>query len=177
MTPAAGFIQPWGAFVLGVAATVVCYGCCELRKMLHFDDALDVWGVHGMGGFLGTVLLGALADGSECFPEGLGEVEGVTAPGYCVNPGTITRSGEQFGKQLLAGILTASYSLVVTVALLKGIDVFVPILPQAKGLKRGDSLDLHEHGEQAYSPQKAYVPEGVVALPRQADEVTPVQTV
>ena len=70
MTPAAGFIQPWGAFVLGLLAALLCYTCCEARKVLGFDDALDVWGVHGMGGFIGTVLLGALAYGSECFPEG-----------------------------------------------------------------------------------------------------------
>jgi len=49
VTPAAGFIQPWAAFVLGAIATVLCYGCCELRKKFSVDDALDVWGVHGMG--------------------------------------------------------------------------------------------------------------------------------
>ena len=68
VTPAAGFIAPWGAFVLGSAAAVVCYGCCLALKLAKIDDALDVWAVHGMGGFMGTVLLGALADPAECAP-------------------------------------------------------------------------------------------------------------
>jgi Amt family ammonium transporter len=151
VTPAAGFIQPWGAFVLGICAAVLCYICCEKARWLGFDDALDVWGVHGMGGFIGTVLLGVLADPAECAPA---EDSGLTAPTWCVNPGTITRSGEQLGKQLAAAILCASYSMVVTFAMLKGLDLVVPLKPPAEG-----SLDLHEHGEQAYSPNKAYTQE------------------
>jgi len=146
VTPAAGFIQPWAAFVLGALATIFCYSCCELRKKFGLDDALDVWGVHGMGGFIGTVLLGALADPSECADK-------TTAPGYCVNPGTITRSGEQFGKQLAASVLCAAYSFIVTFILLKAINLVVQIRP-------GDekaSLDLTEHGEEAYTPTKAYM--------------------
>lgn len=43
VTPAAGYIQPWGAFILGCVAATVCYACCELRKKLKFDDALALW--------------------------------------------------------------------------------------------------------------------------------------
>lgn len=154
VTPAAGFIQPWGAFVLGLLAAVICYLCCEFRKKLGWDDALDVWGVHGMGGFIGTVLLGALADGSECAPE-VGSA--AVPPAYCVNPGTITRSGAQFGIQLTAALFCAVYSMVVTFVILKGINLMIPILPQAKGLAKGASLDLHELGEEAYTPTKAYM--------------------
>jgi len=150
VTPAAGFIQPWGAFVLGICASVLCYICCEKARWLGFDDALDVWGVHGMGGFIGTVLLGALADPAECAPGD----SGATAPTWCVNPDTITRSPEQFGKQLIAAVFCASYSMVVTFAMLKALDLVVPLKPPAEG-----SLDQHEHGEQAYSPNKAYTME------------------
>jgi len=155
VTPAAGFIQPWGAFVLGVVATTGCYACCELRKKWGLDDALDVWGVHGMGGFVGSVLLGALADAPAC------GVEEGAAPAWCVNPGTITRSGEQFGKQLAVCCLCAVYSFVVTLGLLKAIDRVLPIRPCA-GI--GSSIDLHEHGESAYThtPTKAYMPEMVL---------------
>mmetsp|Transcript_92816 Transcript_92816/g.268022 ORF Transcript_92816/g.268022 Transcript_92816/m.268022 type:complete len:117 (-) Transcript_92816:515-865(-) len=102
-----------------------------------------------MGGFIGSILLGAIADGSEC-------ADAATAPGYCVNPGTITRSGEQLGKQLVATIFCAVYSFVVTYVLLKAIDLVIPVRPQVEG-----ALDLHEHGETAYNhtPTKAYVPE------------------
>lgn len=149
VTPAAGFIQPWGAFVLGIVASGCCYACCELRKKLGMDDALDVWGVHGMGGFTGTIFLGLLADGPECG----GSAE--SFPVHCVNPGTITRSGEQFGKQLAAAVLCAAYSFVVTFVLLKAINFVVPIKPLNENILSG--LDAAEHGEHAYhSPGKAY---------------------
>ena len=57
ITPAAGFVKPWAAVVIGAAGAIVCYVCVKLVTKLGLDDALDVWGVHGMGGFLGTVLL------------------------------------------------------------------------------------------------------------------------
>jgi len=148
VTPAAGFIQPWGAFVIGVVSAVACYGCCELRKKLRADDALDVWGVHGMGGFLGTCLLGLLADPAECG-------EGGAQPGWCVNPGTVTRSGEQFGKQVAAACLCAAYSFVVTIVLLKAIGLVASIVPTAA---EQEDLDKVLHGEQAHSPPKAYTP-------------------
>ncbi|CAE8584816.1 unnamed protein product [Polarella glacialis] len=148
VTPAAGFIQPWGAFVLGIVASLLCYCCCELRKKLGLDDALDVWGVHGMGGFIGSVLLGVLADPEECGDK-------ATAPTFCVNPGTITRSGEQLGKQLAASVLCAVYSFVVTIVILKLINLVVPIKPDSEQVRSG--LDLAEHGEMAYhSPLRAY---------------------
>jgi len=149
VTPAAGFIQPWGAFVLGIVAAVLCYACCENARWLGFDDALDVWGVHGMGGFIGTILLGVLADPSECAPA---EGSGLTAPAWCVNPGTITRSWEQLGKQTVAAFFCAAYSMVVTFVLLKGLNLIVPIVPSAEG-----ALDINEHGEKAYSPTKIYI--------------------
>jgi len=150
ITPAAGFVQPWAAFLIGILATISCYACCELRKKLGFDDALDVWGVHGMGGFIGSVLLGALADPEECGTP-------ATAPKSCVNPGTITRSGEQFAKQLAAAVLCAVYSFVVTFVLLKAINLVMPLRPQEENVRK--SLDLSEHGEEAYTPPKAYTPE------------------
>merc|ERR1719171_2363836 len=61
VTPAAGFIAPWGAFIIGICSAVVCYSCIEIRTKAGWDDALDVWGVHGCGGFFGTVALGVLA--------------------------------------------------------------------------------------------------------------------
>jgi len=146
VTPAAGFIQPWGAFVIGVVAALACYGLCELRKKLRVDDALDVWGVHGMGGLMGTCLLGLLADPSECG-------EGGAQPSWCVNPGTVTRSGEQFGKQVAAAFLCAAYSFVVTVVLLKLIGLVATIVPSSE---EQEDLDRAMHGEQAHSPAKAY---------------------
>ena len=54
VTPGAGFVSPFGAFCMGAAAAVVCrWSCLTLKHKLGYDDALDVWGVHGMGGLLG----------------------------------------------------------------------------------------------------------------------------
>jgi len=162
VTPAAGFIQPWAAFVLGLCGCLGCYACCEVRRKLKFDDALDVWGVHGMGGFLGTVLLGVLADGDECATasvEASGTTLAYTAPMHCANPGTITRSGEQFGIQLAAALMCAVYSFVVTLLILKLIDVVLPIVHSHTHQQH---LDDACHGESAYvhSPTKAYAAEG-----------------
>ena len=61
VTPCAGYIRPWAAFVVGIAGAVFCYLSCELKNRMQWDDALDVWGVHGMGGALGSILIGVLA--------------------------------------------------------------------------------------------------------------------
>jgi len=154
VTPAAGFIQPWGAFILGTVACFFCYGCCELRRKLGLDDALDVWGVHGMGGFLGTVLLGVLADSEEdC---GTACVAAGTCAISCVNPGTVNRSWEQLGKQLVAAVFCGVYSCVVTIVLLKLIGFAVPIKPDQKRASLY-GIDSTEHGEEAYhSPRNPY---------------------
>lgn len=151
VTPPAGFIQCWAAALIGVISSCFCYGCCELRKKLGIDDALDVWGVHGMGGFLGTVLLGVLADPSECAPE---EGSLVPAPDWCVNPGTATRSFELFGKQLVAACFTAAYSFLVTYAMVFIINKLTPggVVPEDTF-----NLDLAMHAEAAHTPTKQYV--------------------
>src|SRR5436309_2684073 len=79
----------YASVVIGIAAGVVCYYAIQLKNKLHWDDALDVWGVHGMGGLLGIVLLGVFA-------------------GTAINPsgaqGLVHGSATFFGKQLAAGI-------------------------------------------------------------------------
>ena len=61
ITPAAGYVTPTSAVIIGIAAGVVCYFAISLKHRLNLDDALDVWGVHGVGGFLGILLLGLFA--------------------------------------------------------------------------------------------------------------------
>ena len=69
ITPAAGFVSPQSAMLIGVAAGVVCYFAVVLRKKKELDDALDVWGVHGVGGALGIILLGVLASRKSTPPD------------------------------------------------------------------------------------------------------------
>jgi len=140
ITPAAGFVQPLSAMLIGLIAAPVCYACVLLSKKLGFDDALDVWGVHGMGGALGTIMLGLLADGPEC-----AVVE--HSPDYCVNPGTVTRSFSQLQLQVGAAVCCAIYSFGVSYVLLRVISCFFRLQLTSEEQHR---LDEVEHGEVAY---------------------------
>jgi ammonium transporter, Amt family len=62
ITPAAGYVSPTTAVIIGAVSGVVCYFAVEMKNKLHWDDALDVWGVHGVGGFLGILMLGLFAN-------------------------------------------------------------------------------------------------------------------
>ena len=126
ITPCAGFVRPWAAFVVGLLSAPFCYGCCELKNRFKWDDALDVWGVHGMGGALGSILLGALTD------KDVGGVE---------------PSGELFGKQFAAVLIAAVYSYVVSILLLMAIGVVCRLKPTAVEIV---DMDHSQHGEAAY---------------------------
>ena len=127
VTPAAGFIMPWAAFVIGIASAGFCYACCELKNWRNWDDALDVWGVHGMGGALGSVLIGLLAN----------EEVGGFGP-----------SGELFGKQIVAVAIAAVYSYVLTILILLLLGLVFRLKPD---LNEITDLDKSFHGEAAYA--------------------------
>jgi len=128
ITPAAGFVRPWAAMVIGLLSAPWCYGLVELVKdKLVIDDALDVFAVHGMGGFLGTLCIGIFAD---------------------ENVNSAKASGELFGKQLAAAVGTAVYAYAVGFALVKVIEKFMKIIPPQHALELG--LDASIHGERAY---------------------------
>jgi len=146
ITPCAGFVQPWAAFIIGVIASLACYACCEFRRKFEIDDALDVWGVHGMGGFIGTILLGALADHPDCLNA---DPETNTV---CINPGTVVRSWSQLGKQTTAAFFCAAYSFAVTIAILKCLKLMMRVVPSKEEQM---DLDFHVHGEWARSELKS----------------------
>ena len=130
ITPAAGFVRPWAAMIIGLLAAPFCYGLVEgVKNKLVLDDALDVFAVHGMGGWLGTVAIGIFADET-------------------VSGGLVKASGEQFGKQLGAACGTAVYAFVVAFALIKVIQKFMVLLPPQEAIELG--LDASIHGERAY---------------------------
>lgn len=147
ITPCAGFVYPWAAMLLGFLGAVVCYGCCELKNYMAWDDALDVWGVHGMGGVLGSILLGALANK---------DVNGLEP------------SGELVGKQLAATAITAVYSYLVSALFLYGLSLVMQVKPTAEEMA---DLDAAFHGEQAYTPSKRPAPTLKGAPPKVALDV------
>jgi len=128
VTPAAGYVAPWAAAAIGLSAGVICNLAVMLRKKAGWDDALDVWGVHGVGGILGSILLGVFAQGA------FGGVNGVIAG----NP-------KQLWIQLLAVAITTVYSFVVTFILLKFINIFsVARVSEAVELKGLDETTFDE---------------------------------
>ena len=112
VTPCAGYVPTWASFVIGLLAGCICYLAVELRNRMKWDDALDVWAAHGVGGLLGTILLGAFAYLS---------VNSAGADGLAAGDATF------FGKQVAAALLVAGYAFFMTWLILKVIDHFEPV--------------------------------------------------
>ncbi len=137
ITPASGFVQPMPALVMGAAAGLVCYAACSrLKGRLGYDDSLDAFGVHGVGGTLGAILTGVFAT-TEVNPAG---AQGLF---YDSQAGAKLMMG-----QLVAVGVTMVYAAVVTLILLKLIDVTLGLRVSQEAEIQG--LDLSEHGEEGY---------------------------
>ncbi len=133
ITPAAGWVTPMSAIIIGIGAGVLCYLATRLRSKLKVDDTLDVWAVHGVGGTLGTLAAGLFAVAS------VGGVNGL----FYGNPG-------QFVNQIVAVVVSWVWAFGVTFVLLK-------VLDRTMGLRVTEAqeavgLDLSQHGEPAYTP-------------------------
>lgn len=132
VTPAAGFVAPWAAIVIGLAAGLVCYGAVLIKTHLGYDDALDAFGIHGVGGFLGAILTGVFAT-SVINEAGSGAIDG--------NFGLV-------GEQALAALVTAGYAMGVTYVLLKAINATIGL--RVTKNEEAEGLDVTIHGEQGY---------------------------
>jgi ammonium transporter, Amt family len=132
ITPAAGYVSTGVAVIIGIVAGFVCYLAVGLKNRLHWDDALDVWGVHGVGGALGIVLLGVFAS-------------------KVVNPagadGLLRGNPEFFVKQLVAIVVSSIYAFGFTWGMLWLINKITPVRTTEQ-MER--TLDEALHGEQAY---------------------------
>ena len=133
ITPAAGFVSPASAVIIGLVSGVVCYYAVALKNRLHWDDALDVWGVHGVGGFIGIVMLGVFA--TKAFNPG-------------GTDGLLAGNGGFFVKQLVAVLFSSVWAFVFTLMMLWLIDRVTPVKVAAGTEEAG--LDASLHGEQAY---------------------------
>jgi Amt family ammonium transporter len=127
ITPAAGFVSPVSAFFIGLIAGVLSFlACTKLKCALGYDDALDVFGIHAIGGAIGAVLTGVFATKAIG-----GEVEG----GF-----------DQVKLQLLGVVVTVIYTTVVTYIILKVVNLITPL--RASDTEEREGLDLSQHGEQ-----------------------------
>jgi Amt family ammonium transporter len=133
ITPAAGYVSPVAAVVIGIIAGIVCYGAVGLKNRLRWDDALDVWGVHGVGGFIGIVLLGVLA--TRTFnPNGV--------------DGLLAGDASFFVKQVAAVVFSSIWAFAFTYGMLWLIDRVTTVRVTSSTEELG--LDSAIHGEQAY---------------------------
>ncbi len=131
VTPASGFIGPAGGLVIGATAGVLCFfGATSLKRTFGYDDSLDAFGVHGVGGYIGSILAG---------------VFGSAALGGSVTGLAI---GRQVSLQVLGSLAVTIYCGVLTLVLLKGVDM----LTRARAVDEEEitGLDLSDHNEKGY---------------------------
>lgn len=142
ITPSAGFVQPHFAMFAGVSGAMLCWTCaCYIKFRTQLDDTCETVGVHGMGGFFGTILVGLISDPPEC--------QNIkTAPVWCANPGTCARSVHQLTVQSVCAVAAAAYSLVMTYAILQVLQLCVRPLKTMH--EQAATHDEHEFNEVAY---------------------------
>jgi Amt family ammonium transporter len=132
VTPASGFVGPVGGLVIGTVAAAVCwYASTALKRRLGYDDSLDVFGVHGVGGFIGTMLVAFFAS----------DVFGGTQVGLDV--------ARQLGVQLLAAGFAVAYTAALTWAILRAVMALTGLRVDEADETRG--LDVSIHGEEGYN--------------------------
>jgi Amt family ammonium transporter len=127
-------VSPVAAVIIGIVSGIVCYGAVALKNRLQWDDALDVWGVHGVGGFLGIVMLGVLA---------------TTAFNPAGTNGLLAGNPEFFLKQLAAVVGSSVWAFGFTYGMLWLIDRVTPVRVGSQVEEGG--LDTGLHGEEAYA--------------------------
>jgi Amt family ammonium transporter len=129
ITPAAGFVQPGAAILMGIAGGLVCYGGVMLKAKLKYDDSLDAFGVHGVGGTTGAILTGVFA------------TVGAT--------GLTSGNMKQFVTQLIAVGAAAAYAVVVTFVIVLILDKTIGLRVEKEDEIMG--LDQTQHSETAYN--------------------------
>ena len=163
ITPASGFVLPMPALAIGALAGVVCYAAVCLKPLLRYDDSLDAFGVHGVGGFLGAVLTGL-------FASNLLVHNGTTSylPLGMRGGAIYDLNVAQIGVQFLAATVAVVFAFVVTLAIVKGIDAVFGFTLDAKS--EGEGVDRAEHGEVGFDLGLAMetVPEAPAPEPRPA---------
>ena len=142
ITPASGFVSIPAAFCIGLAAGAVCYlAVTKLKARFHYDDSLDVFGVHGVGSMTGLLMLGFLANPEVNPAIATAQVNGVVQ--------SLAGGTGQFLNQAVGGIFTAVFAGVTTFILYKLVDALVGMRVDQEDEYTG--LDITQHGESAYS--------------------------
>lgn len=131
ITPAAGFVEPWAAIVMGLLGGAICYGGIFLKRIFHYDDALDVVGIHGVGGICGALMTGIFASAA---------VNGVD--------GLLYGNPHQLWIQFVSVVATLGFCIPASLILLKITDLLVGLRVPLE--KEVTGLDISEHSESGY---------------------------
>jgi Amt family ammonium transporter len=143
ITPASGFVTPMSALIIGFIAGVVCYfAVTGLKKALGYDDSLDAFGVHGIGGFTGAILTGVFANSA--VNTVFKDVQGGALPS-----GLIEGNPKQVLNQLIASLIAIAMTVVGSFIILKVVDLVVGV--RISGEDEVTGLDLSQHGEEGYN--------------------------
>ena len=143
VTPAAGFVTPMSGLLIGLIAGVGCFlAVTEVKKRFGYDDSLDVFGVHGVGGTLGALLTGVLATNAvnPIFKDAAGNPAPV---------GLVDGNGAQIVNQAIGAGISIAVTVIVSLVLLKIIDVVIGVRVKEEDEMVG--LDLSQHGEEGYN--------------------------
>ena len=139
ITPASGWVFPGAALIIGLVAGIICFwGATSLKKALGYDDSLDAFGVHGVGGIVGAVLTGVFAVGTLYVTDG----DAAKAMNYS---GWLEGNADMLWIQVKSVLATIAYSAVATFILLKIVDVIVGLRISEEEEREG--LDVTQHGE------------------------------
>ncbi len=144
VTPAAGFAGPMGCIILGLVSGTVCFVFCStVKNALGYDDSLDVFGIHCIGGILGALATGILVNV---------DLGGAGIPDYSSKPGELAVGAYEFGTAFMAQVKAVLFTLVFSgvgsLILFKIVDVIVGLRVAPDAEREG--LDIAEHGERAY---------------------------
>jgi ammonium transporter, Amt family len=145
ITPCAGYVSPLAAILVGAITSLCCFFAVSLRAKLQFDDSLDTFPVHGVGGTVGALLTGVFA--SKAFYE---------IPGPDKKPialGLIDGNAGQITTQIIAVAATYAFAAIGTFIILKGLSLVMPL--RAKEEAEYQGLDISEHGEEGYGEEFA----------------------
>jgi Amt family ammonium transporter len=135
VTPAAGVVQPYGAMVLGIVASFICYSAIQIKNKLGYDDSLDAFGIHGVGGIVGALLLSFLIR-----PSWMAEASVAAGGRWTV--------WNQLGVQALAVVIAIAYAAIMTFILIFVLNKFIKFKSSEEDEMAG--LDRSYHGERGY---------------------------
>ncbi|GAB4217477.1 MAG: ammonium transporter [Sandaracinaceae bacterium] len=156
ITPAAGFVGPVESLVIGALAGGACFGGVMMKGRFGYDDALDAFGVHGLGGALGAVLTGVLAS-TTWNPAG--------------RDGALSGGWDLFAENVLGVVVAAAYASVVSLVLLKVLDRVMGLRPDRDTELEG--LDVTLHGEEAYAAMEGSMVRESQSARAEAGELVP----